>query len=286
MTNNVAFLTTIYPMPEHYLIRFFESLAAQDQTNWDLVIVNDGYSHVDQLLSRYAQLNVTVLNGVNNIVKNREIGINHILSVNYEIVIFGDADDYFSNNRISKSMELLAKNDIVVNDLSSVDETGLILDECIFSYRLENRNEINFEFIRDKNIFGLSNTAIKTELLKNIHFNTTVIALDWYIFSQVLFNHKTKAIFTNESITWYRQHAANIAGVNQNSKEKIKKDISVKKLHYQALSALNDKFRKEALAFQELEQNMKKNENELNQYIIKINQLCPKPIFWWENIIQ
>lgn len=285
MPNTTAFFTVIYPMPDHFLEKFFKSLVIQDSLYWDLIIVNDGFEAIEKFLNKFTELNVIVLKGEKNIVKNREIGINYILNKNYKYVVFGDSDDFFSNNRVSKSIEILQNQDLVVNELCAVNVKEEILQEDIFSQKLKNNTNIGFEFIRDKNIFGLSNTAVKAEFLKNIIFDNSVVALDWFIFSQVLLKSQVKATFTNKITTWYRQHPLNIAGFKQNSNSKIKKDLKVKMLHYGALAKINNDFTIPFKNFCELNERISKSNKEFANYREKINKLNPNPVFWWENII-
>ncbi|RXI39052.1 family 2 glycosyl transferase, partial [Malaciobacter mytili] len=155
----IAFLTTIFTMPEEYLYDFFNSLEKQTYKYFDIIIVNDGFNNLDIFIEKYKELNIFELKGLDNIAKNRQIGINYCIDNNYDILIFGDSDDYFKENRIMISLDKLEKYDIVVNDLTLFDKNGIIEKQYI-SNRIENNTEIDFGFIKDKNIFGLSNTAI------------------------------------------------------------------------------------------------------------------------------
>ena len=59
--NNVAFLTTIFPMEEQFLIDFFDSLSKQTYKNFDVIVVNDGYRGFDEIKERYCKLNLIEL---------------------------------------------------------------------------------------------------------------------------------------------------------------------------------------------------------------------------------
>ena len=162
----VAFLTTIFPMNKKYLYDFFNSLQEQTYQKFDVIVVNDDYKNFEQIKSAYSQnLNIIELQYSNTPAKNREYGINYCIDNNYDILIFGDSDDYFAKNRVEKSIEFLKESDIVVNDLSLFNE-NFIYEEKYLSHRIRNLQLIDFEFIKEKNIFGLSNTAIKLNDLK------------------------------------------------------------------------------------------------------------------------
>ena len=211
----IGFLTTIFPMKEQYIYDFFDSIKNQTYKNFDVIVVNDGYEKFEELKSIYNQyLNIIELEYSNTPAKNREHGINYCIEKAYDILIFGDSDDYFVQNRVEKSIELLQNNDIVVNDFDLFDENG-IYEEKYISNRVENNAIIKASFIEDKNIFGLSNSALNLNILKNrVIFEKDIVAVDWFLFKNLLRNGK-KAIFTNETISFYRQHKENIVGLQK-----------------------------------------------------------------------
>ena len=162
----VAFLTTIFPMQKKYLIDFFNSLEKQTYRYFDIIVVNDGYDDFNEIKKNYLMLNIIELKYSNTPAKNREYGINYVVDNNYDILIFGDSDDYFQENRIEVSLKYLKNQDIVVNDLSLFNDKGVYCRKYI-SNRIKNKTKINFDFIKDKNIFGLTNTALNVKILKN-----------------------------------------------------------------------------------------------------------------------
>jgi hypothetical protein len=212
-----ALLTTVFPANKLYIIDFFDSLKEQTYKNFDVVVVNDGFDGFEGIVRKYSQeLNIIELKYSNTPAKNREWGINYCIEKAYDVLIFGDSDDYFAKNRIEKSLELLEDNDIVVNDLSLFDENG-VYEEKYLSNRLKNRQIIDFEFIKDKNIFGMTNTAVILSVMPKILFGSKIIAIDWYFF-KILLKRGYRAIFTSETVSFYRQHKNNIVGLkNENN---------------------------------------------------------------------
>jgi len=210
----VAFLTTIFPMPQEYLLDFFNSLQNQSYKEFDIVVVNDGYKEFELIRDKYRVLSIIELPYQNTPAKNREYGINYCIDKGYNILIFGDSDDYFASNRIEKSIELLADYDIVVNDFDLFAENG-IYEQKYISNRVKNNSSIEASFIEDKNILGLSNTALNLSILKNrVVFEKDLVAVDWFLFKSLLRDGK-KAIFTNEAISFYRQHLDSIVGLQK-----------------------------------------------------------------------
>jgi len=209
----VAFLTTIFPMKEQFLIDFFDSLSRQTYDKFDVIVVNDGYDNFYDVKMKYQNLSIIELPYSDTPAKNREYGINYCIDNKFDILIFGDSDDYFSNNRITKSVKLLSDHEIVVNDLTTFDKTGIIQHKYI-STRVKNNSIINYSFIKDKNIFGMTNTAINLNILDKVKFDDSLVAVDWLMFKDLLkLGHK--AIFTNEIISYYRQYSDNTIGLRE-----------------------------------------------------------------------
>ena len=215
--NKVSFLTTVFPGNKNFLIEFFNSLKDQTFKNFDVIVINDGYDDFEKVKKKYNDvLNIIEIKYSNLPKKNKEYGINYCIENKYDILIFGDSDDYFGNNRIEKSIDLLKKYDIVVNDLVLFDQKGVIVNKY-FSNRLKNLDLVNYEFIKDKNVFGLSNTAIKLENILKVNFDNCREIIDWYLFKKLL-KQGLKAVFTNETISYYRQHQNNIIGLKSQNK--------------------------------------------------------------------
>ena len=216
MNKRVAFLTTIFPMKIQFLYDFFDSLEKQTYQKFDIIVINDAYENFEAIKNNYRNLDIIELKYSNTIAKNREYGINYVIDNNYNILIFGDSDDHFSNNRVEKCIELLELNDIVVNDLSLF--TGnKIYEEKYISNRIQNNTLIQYDFIKDKNIFGLSNTALNVKIMSNIIFDEKLVAVDWFLYKKLL-KSGNKAIFTNDVETFYRQYENNTIGLSNDEK--------------------------------------------------------------------
>lgn len=279
--NKVAVSTTIFPMKEAYLFDFFESLTKQDCTCFDIIVLNDGYGSIDKFISLYPKLNIIELIYTDTPAKNREYSLNYIKNLDYEVIIFGDSDDYFKSNRVSHSINLLSTYDIVVNDVSLFSEND-IYQTNYMSNRIPNNSVITSEFIRDKNVFGLSNTAILTNSINDIdkiNFDENLIALDWYFFSMLLAKGK-KAIFTSDTCTYYRQHENNTVGLNQISASSVINIINIKKAHYKLAMDFDNRLKSLHVIFDELSQKIS-NKTCLSTFLNNINNSQKFPL-WWE----
>ena len=212
--SKVSFLTTVFSSNSQYLTNFFDSLKNQTYKEFDVIVVNDGYKKFEEIKKKYDEnLNIIEIQYSNTPAKNKERGVNFCIDSKYENLIFGDSDDYFADNRIEKSIELLKSNDIVVNDLNLFDSRG-VYEKKYISNRLNNFDVVDIEFIKDKNIFGMSNTALKLKNIPKVVFDSKAVAVDWYFFKDLL-SRGLKAIFTNDTVSYYRQHGNNSLGLNK-----------------------------------------------------------------------
>ncbi len=269
---NVAFFSVIFPEVKEFINDFLISLSQQSFKGFDIILVNDGYPNFGEIKSEFADLNFVEIPPSSSPVMNRVSGISWIIENGYDYIIFGDADDYFSPNRIEVSVSLLKENGVVFNDLTTVNKSGII-NEKYLSNRLKKNQEIAIDFIENKNVLGLSNTAIQTKLINSeIEFPEEQIAFDWAFFSYLMLKNNSKAIFTNETISYYRQHDSNTIGL-QNCLGNPKKIIEVKFQHYKFLS----KFRKEYVP------KMEKYRIFLENCSVETNNEIKYPL-WWEGI--
>ena len=125
MGARIAFLTTIFPMKEDYLLDFFNSLDKQTHKTFDVIVVNDAYLNFAKIKAAYKNLEIIELPYSDSPIKNREHGVNYVLQNNYDIIVFGDSDDYFEDNRIEICISKLDQHDIVVNDLTLFGQDGI-----------------------------------------------------------------------------------------------------------------------------------------------------------------
>ena len=276
-SKNVLFCV-IFPSNLKFFEEFINSAKNQTTQNFDVFIVNDGLD--DNILKQYIKSLICPFNILNvknnqNYAKIREFGINNLLSLGYENIIFADTDDLMSNNRIEMSIAALERYPIVFNDLSLIDINRNIIKNKIWSDRLSN-TEITSMFLLDKNVIGLGNAAIKSHLLQNLRIPYDIVAVDWFIFFNAIKNNNIA--FINKSETFYRQYDSNIIGIEKVTKERLFNIINVKKKHYKYIPT--ELLGKNLI---EIEQIEKKISNpEYLQY--SLNELNNKNIyyFWWE----
>jgi hypothetical protein len=268
--NEAVLLTVIFPANIPYLDSFLESVACQSESKFDLVILNDGVREIpDSVLAGATEI-IPVQGSASKI---RQYAIEFVMGTNYDFLIFCDSDDKMGQFRVAKSLEYLETYEIVTNDLHLISENGNLLNKHYWSSRLGNKRRIDREFIRTFNILGLGNTAVRTSVLRKIDIPEPVIASDWYIFDHLL--RHSEAIFTDETVTEYRQHN-NTAGLGKISAETLRKSIQVCKAHYGSLEGREGELKN----INSLDGILKTDSN-MDEYVNYV-QNSSEHLFWWE----
>lgn len=275
--HRVAVSTTLFPMPKAFVDDFFSSLNSQTEKQFDVVVLNDGFDSLQHYIEQYPELNIIELSYCGSIAKNREYSINFIIEQKYEIVIFADSDDYFDRNRVALTLELLQCNDILVNDVNLFNKQG-IYDRNYISNRFSEGVKLSITDILDKNIFGLSNTAVKVSCLSRVCFDPDLIAVDWYFFSSLMLESQTKAIFSSQTQTYYRQHTDNTVGMAMLTKSSFSHGLKVKLQHYSLMIDLDERYKPLLNRIMHLK-DIEVNEDLINQ----LNNSIGHPL-WWELI--
>lgn len=269
-----ALFSVVFPRNITYLDEFVKSICCQSISDFDVVIMNDGVDF-DFLKQKLLPLDCKTI--IVDIVKNttpsqiREIGIEFLIKKGYQKVVFIDSDDLMSDNRIEISFRSLENYPIVFNDISTISSEGKTLKRNIWANRLVN-TEINKEFLIDKNVIGLGNSAVRIEVLKKMKIPKEIIATDWFIFSKIM--KYNSAFYVNSCTTLYRQTNSNIIGFNNNtSLKRLLYILKVKELHY---ASLNEKFSHHMI------EKCIKVRNSLSIDKINIINNLDINFFWWE----
>ena len=290
---STVFLTTIFPASQIYLDDFFNSLQKQSNKNFDVIIMNDGVKDFNSYILRFPDLNIIEKKVSGSFAKIREIGINTVKEYGYQNIIFGDSDDYFSENRVEESISALKFNHLVVNDLTIVSGENKEID--FLKNNLKNTN-FRRDTILNGNVFGFSNISLRAEIINiEISFNDKLLAADWYFVTSLLLQKEYKIKFLGNVQTYYRQHSNNVIGISLYlTSDKLELGIRVKIIHYQNLIEFCKKNNNQEYydCFVKKLNNIIELKNELSNeifrqnYIDRVNRNI-KNIFtgWWSEII-
>ena len=98
MRADTLLLGVIYKGCEKYLCKYKESIEYQDTDDFDVLILNDGCKKASYIDNRRTFI-IDVRESLTP-AEIRMLGIKYALENKYKYIIFSDADDYFSSNRI------------------------------------------------------------------------------------------------------------------------------------------------------------------------------------------
>lgn len=242
----ISLVLYVYPRIEKYLNDLIRSINNQSNKEFDVIIFNDNAKNLDGLF-KDLEIQYSIVDVTGSINQIRFNSLRIIGALKSEYVIFQDSDDFMAENRIEENLKALRNHDLVVNDLSLVNENSQILENSYWAKRLGNDFEFDEKFLRDKNIVGLGNTSIKKSLLMDprLNFSALPLAFDWFLFYQIFKLNNLKALFITNTTTYYRQHQENIAGIKKLDYPRLKHVLNVKNAHYNALSNIGFDFKKE-----------------------------------------
>lgn len=234
----VAFGTVIYPNAMKYAEEFVNSLNSQTFTQFEALIIND---HVEKTLVDESFGSLKTKNTIIEYdrqftpVELRVMLLLEAMQRDYDVLIIGDFDDCFSEDRVEKVLQTVWENDsysFFYNEITAFD------GRHVMPALPTTTDSINC--ILDYNYLGLSNTAIRlkaldTDFIRSLsEFKDSIF--DWYLFSRILLENRT-GLFVPDAVSFYRFHEDNLVGEISNNSKKIEYEIQVKKTHYRYLRA-------------------------------------------------
>ena len=229
----------LYPELKPYLAEYFDSLMDQNDQAYDLLFFNDGFLELEKELKplRDKGLTIQIVGLTGTPTEIRFQALKYLLTTTYSNILFQDADDLMTLDRIAVCKKFLSDFPLVVCDLDLINQQSKLIKEKVWSDRLEDSFEFDHQFIQNWNIVGFGNIALRRELIDvGIQdFKKSVRVADWFFFYQILYLSKAKGIFTNQARILYRQHDRNMVGLGSISEESIEKAFETKKEQYQAL---------------------------------------------------
>lgn len=239
--DTLLFGSVIYSDALKYFDEFIDSIRRQTTNNFNILLLIDGISAGE------VEKGIRPIQNRCKIVSYKEKYTPSQLRVKLiqearkykaEILVIGDADDLFSDNRIESIIKTFKKNsdaDFVYNELFFFDGSRVMPEIP------EKLSDI--ECIAEKNFLGMSNTAIKVSALDDSFINSLLecssFVFDWYFYSRMLLAGY-KGTKVKEAYTLYRIHDGNYAELPITTEAAIKREIEIKKQHYKLLTK-NDK---------------------------------------------
>ncbi|XVG94919.1 glycosyltransferase family 2 protein [Eubacteriales bacterium KG125] len=220
LLNKLSVIIPVYNI-EKYIERCVESVVAQDYTNIEIILVDDGSKDkssniCDELSKKYDCVRV-IHKSNGGLSDARNVGINEASG---EYIVFIDGDDFIEQNMLSALMKFCNTNQYdVVGCHHKDDYDGNIInsDREIISFDCRGVEALEY-LLEGKLIPGTACAKIiKKNLLDNIRFPIGKTYEDVFFTTELLLKTK-KAHFTTESYYHYWHRTNSITTENYSDK--------------------------------------------------------------------
>jgi hypothetical protein len=281
-------VTFVYSGAEKWLDSYLKSLDGQTDLLFELIVFQDQVDFSKEINTKKFPVHFFSVDSHLDIYAIRLAGLKKLKEIFGDaLFIFSDIDDNLNFKRveITKSCFQTSETLLAFSDITLMDGLGNPSISNLWKDRLD--SSVSSSDLQDFNMIGFGSCAMRGSFIPEeiMNYYASVGASDWYLFSCLLRDSKTKAQFIPHDLVLYRQHDENCAGLKQIDEARLLRDVSVKVRHFDALSSrYGEKADIERLdSFRKLEKFIQNIDNRLI-YINKLNSAYFSHLFWWEHI--
>ena len=275
-----AFVLFTYPDCQPFLGKTFHSLSQQTDQNFDVVIFNDGLDNIDQIATKFLNKTPHIFPVSGTIPSIRSFGLSKLKSSNFQHIVFGDADDVVTSNRIRVSKQMLKNHDLVVNEIDLMSSKGTKMKCGHFQNRLNNNSLITKNHLHNYNFIGFTNSSMSRETIGNSDFPDDLFAIDWAFFSKALLAG-VRGIFTTDTTSVYRVRRNELTDFTSRQNDLASSQIPTKLKHYEFLSSSHTEFQENFELFVNLAEKLEDRDYRNCYDAAMLKNMNPHP-FWWE----
>lgn len=286
LTDRLALYTTVYPGVEKYLPAWYKSVLAQVDQDFDIWIGVDGLDTSTVVAAMDADRYVTwvVATKGDSPAQIRQKAIAGIVH-EYPAVVFVDSDDVLEPTRVVAARESLTQSDVTGCAMRIIDERGTDLGIVL---RPPEGQDIA-RLLPRGNVFGLSNTAYRTPILRQcLPIPADCVLVDWFLITRA-WTLDACLDFDFTPRMAYRQHPHNTARVlppftPQTVTSDTKRVLDHHALVLENVPELRSQHRAELEAAREcvrgFHRSIEDSPDMLHRYTEALNQLPANPIWW------
>jgi hypothetical protein len=232
----IALYTTIYPGVEPFLADWYRSVQKQTDQDYQLWIGLDTLEVEAVITAIGADPKAIWIIGDpgDTPAQVRQRALAKIVEA-YDGVILVDSDDLLYPFRVAAARASLERSDLTGCALRLVDQQGRDL-ALTLGLPLEITPE---DVLPRNNIFGLSNTAFRSDLLRRcLPIPANVVLVDWFLATKAWL-YGARIDFDSVIRMDYRQHGANMVRVRSPfSRDEIIRDTERVRQHFQIIRAI------------------------------------------------
>jgi len=284
--DRLALYTTIYPGGEKYLPSWYESVVKQTDSHFDVWIGLHGIDSREVIGMMGGDLGAVYIEADSSKTpaQVRQRALARIVE-RYSAVVFVDSDDLLYPSRIEAARKGLRDFDVYGCALHLIDEDGH--DLCV-NFKPPDGTVFGKLLLRN-NVFGMSNTAYRSSLLKKcLPIPVNCVLVDWYIATRCMIAGASFEFDRNPGMK-YRQHQENIARVMPPfSETQVLSATEIVLNHYECLFSNVQSIPEEIKA--ELEEarsyvgsfyeTISNNKDVLRNYVTALNKTTGAHIWW------
>lgn len=284
----LAVYTTWYPGVERFLPEWYRSLAGQTDRDFDVWIGADALDPRQEAkaLGGLREAHWVFAAPGDTPARVRERAMTRLVEA-YPAVVFVDSDDVLLPTRVAAARAALELHDVAACALRIVDERGRDLG-LVFGRSEEGDWG---RFLPRHNVFGLSNSAYRSEVLRKLlPLPADCILVDWLLATRAWASGRD-LYFDPEPRMAYRQYATNVAKVLPPFTETdVLRATERVRSHYHLLlddpswtipppfRSLLAAARERSSAFEEFVLDSPEN---LACYVEALNGQAPRYVWWW-----
>jgi hypothetical protein len=284
---SLALYTTVYPGVARFLPDWYESVQRQTDKDFQLWIALDGLQTdaVEEILGSRPQATWVLAGAGDTPAQVRERALARIVE-SCDAVVLVDSDDVLHPTRVAAARQGLRDSDVTGCALRLVDANGRAL-----GLSLELPPSVRpADVLPRHNIFGLSNSALRSDLLRRcLPIPAEVALVDWFLVTRAWLCGAQLA-FDPVARMDYRQHEDNMARTRLPfTPDRVRSDTELVRTHFQILQshpltgALPDRVALVEEVTADIEAFYKRvalDERELERYVMALNAAAPAPLWW------
>jgi hypothetical protein len=271
------------------LADWYQSVLAQTDQNFQLWIASDNLSAeaAMQAMGRAAKAHWVLAQPGDSPAQIRQKILVRVIET-CDSVVLVDSDDILNESRVAAAREAIKTADLAGCALRLVNEQGR---ELGLTLGLPPETEASAVLPRN-NVFGFSNSAYRSELLRRcLPLPAGITLVDWFL--------ATKAWLIGARLAFdpivrmeYRQHGANMAPIRfPFDANQVIRDTKKVREHYDLLQAspmenvLPDRWaqvQEAAADVQLFSEQVISQPEKLENYVRNLNTLEPQVIWWWD----
>jgi hypothetical protein len=208
--HKLALYTVIYPGVERYLAPWYQSICSQIDREFDLWISLDSLriDEVTTIIGMKPRANWLISPPHQSPATIRQKALKQFAQ-EYSMIVFVDSDDVLYPSRVQCAREELERHEVTACALRFMDDAGQELN-ITFGAALDCPLD---ELLPRNNVFGLSNSAYRSEtLLSCFPIPDECVLIDWLLATRAWINGASMHFDTRTHMA-YRQHSSNTARV-------------------------------------------------------------------------